>query len=138
MKVYESVACACQCRVYNNATTRSCPPRSYSLLIMATPTTGDASSIFRDGKVLKPGIYKVQHLYFKNYMDIDEHSRDVCCRPATDLEKGRGLVRPVQQPVAHVSDDQKWKIAPLGAGYSIQRVSVHIYFTDSPSPRLYS
>jgi hypothetical protein len=72
---------------------------------MATPTTGDASSIFRDGKVPKPGIYKIQHLFHKNYMDIHEHSREVCCRPVTDLEEGRGLVRPVQQPVAHVSDN---------------------------------
>ena len=56
-------------------------------------TTGDFQSIFEDGK-LKPGIYKIQNLYSQTYMEIHEHSREVCCRPAASLEEGRGLVRP--------------------------------------------
>ena len=71
---------------------------------MTLSSTSDSSSIFKDGK-LKPGIYKIQNLYAQTYMDIHEHSRDVCCRPATALGEGRGLVRPFQQPVARVSDD---------------------------------
>ncbi|KAF9649755.1 hypothetical protein BDM02DRAFT_1746311 [Thelephora ganbajun] len=69
-----------------------------------SPTNG-SSSIFKDGK-LKPGIYKIQNLHGQTYMDVHEHSRDVCCRPATALEEGRGL----------------WEIKPLGAGYFVQRV----------------
>ncbi|KAF9649757.1 hypothetical protein BDM02DRAFT_3260142 [Thelephora ganbajun] len=73
---------------------------------MAQSSTTGSSSVFKDGK-LKPGIYKIQNLYGQTYMDVHEHSRDVCCRPATALEEGRGL---------------KWEIKPLGAGYSVQRV----------------
>lgn len=53
-----------------------------------------SASIFKDGK-LKPGIYKIQNLYTQTFMDVQEHSRDVCCRPATLLAEGMGLVRPV-------------------------------------------
>lgn len=56
-------------------------------------TTGDPLFIFEDGK-LKPGIYKIQNLFSQTYMDIHEHSREVCCRPVTDLGEGRGLVSP--------------------------------------------
>jgi hypothetical protein len=71
---------------------------------MAAATANDASSIF-EGKKLKPGIYEIQNLYAQTYVDVDEHSRKVCCRPATALGKGRGRVRPLQQLVVHVSDD---------------------------------
>ena len=63
------------------------------LTMIMNSTTSDSSSIFKDGK-LKPGIYKIQNLYGQTYMDIHEHSREVCCRPATVLVEGRGLVRP--------------------------------------------
>jgi len=56
-------------------------------------TTSDSLSIFKDGK-LKPGIYKIQNLRAQTYMDVHEHLREVCCRPATALEEGRGFVRP--------------------------------------------
>jgi len=65
----------------------------------------DPPSIFENGK-LRPGIYKIQNLHSQTYLDIHEHSRETCCRPAQNLEEGRGL----------------WKIMPLEAGYSIQRV----------------
>jgi hypothetical protein len=86
--------------------------------------TSDSLSIFEDGK-LKPGIYKIQNLFGQTFMDIHEHSREVCCRPATALGEGRGLVRPFQLTLLsmYVSDDEKWEIKPLGAGYSVQRVS---------------
>ena len=90
--------------LFDNTTTCSCLSRSHTCSTMATPTVGDAPSIFRDGK-LKPGIYKIQSLYFKTYLDINEDSREVCGRPATDLEEGSGLVRPVQQSLVYVSDD---------------------------------
>ncbi|KAF9781777.1 hypothetical protein BJ322DRAFT_243880 [Thelephora terrestris] len=72
---------------------------------MAPNSISNPSSIFKDGK-LKPGIYKIQSLYSQAFIDIHEHSRDVCCRPATLLGEGRGL----------------WEIKPLGAGYSVKRV----------------
>jgi len=65
---------------------------------------GDPPSIFENGR-LKPGIYKIQNLYSKTYLDIHEHSRETCCRPARDLEEGGGLVRPTSWFVVRVSDD---------------------------------
>ena len=62
---------------------------------MTSNSTSDSISIFQDGK-LKPGIYKIQNLHTQTFMDIQEDTRDVCCRPATLLGEGRGLVRPVQ------------------------------------------
>jgi hypothetical protein len=50
------------------------------------------SSIFQDG-ILKPGVYKIQNLYAETYLDVHLHSMELCCRPAKDLESGRGLVR---------------------------------------------
>ena len=124
----ESVVGTCRPRLllYNN-TTCTCPPSCRSHSPMSSPSAGSSSSIFKDGK-LKPGIYKIQNLHVQTYMDIHEHSREVCCRLATTLEEGRGRVRLFQQPVIHVSDDQKWEIKPLGVGYSVRRVSVRISF----------
>ena len=87
------------------------------------PKTSESLSIFKDGK-LKPGFYKIQNLHSQTYMDVEERSREVCCRPVTTLEEGRGLVRPFWVSVTRVSDDYKWEIKPLGPGYSVQRVSV--------------
>ena len=67
------------------------------------PRPDGSPSILRDGR-LKPGIYKIQNLYTRTYLDIHEHSREVCCRPAAALEEGAGLVRPLKQPTIHVSD----------------------------------
>jgi len=57
---------------------------------MGLTSTNESSSIFRDGK-LKPGIYKIQNIVSQTYVDIREHTRELCGRPATLLE-GRGLV----------------------------------------------
>ena len=67
--------------------------RVVTLTTTMNSTTSDSLSIFKDGK-LKPGIYKIQNLYTRTYLDIHEHSKEVCCRPATALEEGGGLVRP--------------------------------------------
>jgi len=72
---------------------------------MTPNSTSNSSSIFKDGK-LKPGIYKIQNLYTDTYLDIHRHSKEVCCRPAKDLEDGRDL----------------WEIKQFGAGYTVQRV----------------
>jgi len=54
-------------------------------------TMADGSeTIFKDGK-LKPGVYKIQNIVGHTYVDIQEHVRELCCRPATVLE-GKGLV----------------------------------------------
>ena len=58
---------------------------------MTLHSTGDASSIFENGR-LKPGIYKIRNLQTETFLDIEEYLREVCCRPAKNLEEGRGLV----------------------------------------------
>ena len=92
---------------------------------MTSNSPSDSSSLFEDRK-LKSEIYKLQNLYSWTYLDINEHSRQLCCRPTHNLEDGYGFVRPFSWFVIwHVPDDQKWKIAPLGAGYSVQKVSAN-------------
>ena len=61
------------------------------------------SPIFEDGK-LKPGIYKIQNIFAENYVDIELHSREMCCRPAKNLAEGRGLVSRYLPPAVRVSD----------------------------------
>ena len=61
------------------------------VLTMTSNLHSDSLSIFKDGK-LKPGIYKIQNILSETYLDIEVHSRKVCCRPAKDLGEGRGLV----------------------------------------------
>ena len=58
---------------------------------MTMNSTNDSSSIFKDGQ-LKPGIYKIQNIQSETYLDIEVHSREMCCRPAKDLGEGRGLI----------------------------------------------
>ena len=60
---------------------------------MTPNSTTESSRIFEGGK-LKPGIYKIQNLYAETYLDVHQHSKEVGCRPARDLEDGRGLVSP--------------------------------------------
>jgi len=72
---------------------------------MLLTSTGNSSSIFENEK-LKVGTYKIQNLYTQGYVDIHEHSREMCCRPPQELQEGRGI----------------WEIKPLGAGYMIRRV----------------
>ena len=57
---------------------------------MVLTSTDDSVSILKDGK-LKPGVYKIQNIVGQTYVDIREHSRELCGRPATVLE-GKGLV----------------------------------------------
>ena len=89
---------------------------------MTLSSTSYPSSIFKDGR-LKPGIYKIQNLYSETYLDIHQHSKQACCRPAQDLEDGRGLVRVRPLSVARVSNICKWEIKSFGVGYTVQRVS---------------
>lgn len=58
--------------------------------MIPTPT-GAPSSIFEGGK-LKPGIYKIQNINTETYLDVKGDTRELCCRPAEDLKKGRGFV----------------------------------------------
>lgn len=90
---------------------------------MAPHWTSGSSSIFEDGK-LKPGTYKIQNLFSETYLDIHQHSKQVCCRPAKVLEEGRGLVSLCLPFAVHESDNWKWEIKSLGAGYAVQRVSL--------------
>ena len=57
---------------------------------MTFHSIGSIPSIFKDGK-LKAGIYKIKNIQTETYMDIEVHTREVCSRPAKDLEEGRGF-----------------------------------------------
>jgi hypothetical protein len=57
---------------------------------MTSTSKNDSVSIFEDGK-LRPGIYKIQNIVGQTYVDIREHNKELCGRPATVLE-GKGLV----------------------------------------------
>ena len=75
-----------------------------ALPTMTLTSTSDSASIFKDGK-LKPGIYKIQNIQTDTYLDVEVPSRDVCCRPASDLGEGRGLVRLYPPSAVHISDN---------------------------------
>ena len=62
-----------------------------ALLSMTLILTNPPPSIFEDGQ-LRPGIYKIQNIYTETFLDIEVHSRDVCCRPPESLGEGRGIV----------------------------------------------
>ena len=89
--------------------------------------TPNPSFLFKDGKP-KPGVFKIQNVCTETFVDIEVHSRSVCCRPAKDLGEGRGVVRQYPLSLVHVTDDYKWEIKQLGAGYMVQRVSLSISF----------
>ena len=56
---------------------------------MIPPPAND--SIFENGK-LKPGIYMIQNIQSETYLDIEVHTRKVCCRPVEALGVRRGFV----------------------------------------------
>ena len=89
---------------------------------MTLNSTNASSSVFKDGR-LKPGIYKIQNLFSETYLDVHQHSKQVCCRPARDLEDGKGLVRMHLPSVVRVSNNFKWEINSFGVGYTVRRVS---------------
>ena len=96
--------------------------RCTALSNMTLISTNTSPSIFEDGK-LRPGIYKIQNIYTETFLDIEVHSRDLCCRPVGSLGEGRGIVRHRSLSGVRISDDYKWDIRRFGAGYTIQRVS---------------
>ena len=70
---------------------------------MTLSSTGDSSSIFKDGKP-KQGIYKIQNIFTETYLDIHRHSKELCCRPAKDLEDEGGLVSRYPPSALRISD----------------------------------
>ena len=58
---------------------------------MTSDPTSGPPSVFEDGR-LKPGTYKIQNFQSETYLDVLQHSEELCCRPAQDLEDGKGLV----------------------------------------------
>ena len=58
---------------------------------MTLHSTSDSSSILENGK-LKQGIYKIQNIQSRTYLDVEVHTMEVCGRPAKNLEEGRGFV----------------------------------------------
>ena len=86
-------------RQYINA---SNPARVPHVVVLALTMTSTPTKIFKDGK-LRPGIYKIQNLYTKGFLDAYEHSKEMCCRPVKD--PGEGLVRRYIPYLWFVSDD---------------------------------
>ena len=89
-------------------------------------STNDSASIFTDGK-LEPGIYKIQNIVSQTYVDIREHTKELCCRPATVLEDGKGLVgscphlNPIFSVIVIISGRSSlWVLDIPYAGYSIE------------------
>lgn len=58
---------------------------------MLVYTPDDPMSIFAGGK-LKPGKYKVQNLASQTFLEVLDHSRNLCCRPDGVLPPLGGLV----------------------------------------------
>jgi len=56
---------------------------------MTPQSTSD--SILEKGK-LKSGIYRIQNVQLETFIDIEVHTREVCCRAFKSLGAGRGLV----------------------------------------------
>ena len=48
-------------------------------------------SIFQGGRI-KPGVYKIQNIVSKTYVDIKDDVRELCGRPSQVLEYGRDQV----------------------------------------------
>ena len=70
---------------------------------MTPNSTNNPASIFENER-LRPGVYKIQNLRSETYLDIHRHSKELCCRPARDLEDGGGLVRLSLPSAVCVSD----------------------------------
>ncbi|KAF9649751.1 hypothetical protein BDM02DRAFT_1745526 [Thelephora ganbajun] len=101
----KSVASACCYIIFTSLLARVPHAVVLAPLTMTLNSTSNTSSILEGGK-LKPGIYKIQNIQTGTYLDVEVHTREVCCRPPKDLEEGRGF----------------WEIKSLGAGYTVQFV----------------
>jgi hypothetical protein len=106
---------------------RSCIPRSFSSCsnTMTFTSTNDSVSIFKDRK-LWPGIYKIQNVRSQTFVDIREHTKTLCCRPATVL-RGKGLVGTCLRSAPTVAvmmilsgKFSLWDLDIPSAGYSVE------------------
>lgn len=68
------------------------PPPQRSATTMTYNTPESSLSIFQDGKI-KPGIYKIQNIVSRTYVDTKDHLRELCGRPSSVLGSGGGQVR---------------------------------------------
>jgi len=87
--------------------TSPCPTPLLATVHLSPPN--DPMSIFVDGK-LKPGRYKVQNLASQTYLEILEHSKELCCRPATVLAPKDALVLPEPSNDLNVSDASNFTV----------------------------
>jgi len=72
---------------------------------MLVTVPDDPMSIFEYGK-LKPGKYKVQNLTSQTYLEVQNDSRRLCCRPDRVLSPWGGL----------------WEFKSTDSGYTIKKV----------------
>ena len=103
-----------QCLCFRAATTKADEMKySYS-----SPT----ATVLQDGKI-KPGIYKIQNIVSKTYVDIKDDLRELCGRPSSALERSRGHVS-LYIWAPGIPNNQQWEILPLGPGYTIRKVRI--------------
>ena len=97
---------------------------------MTLTSTNESESVFRDGKI-KPGIYKIQNIVGQTYVDIREHTKELCGRPAAALE-GKGLVRfcPYLTHTVVIPVISSGKFSLLGPDILYAGYSVEIYFAS--------
>ena len=60
------------------------------VVVLFLTMTSTPTKIFKDGK-LRPGIYKIQNLQSKGFLDANEYSKEICCHPVKGPTEG--LVR---------------------------------------------
>ena len=94
---------------------------------MSTSPADDPMSIFVDGNLI-PGKYKIQNLRSQTYLEIQEHSRELCCRPDTVLTPNDAVViLTYYRPSNRVPDVSQWEFQASGSGYSIKKVRMTNY-----------
>ena len=98
---------------------------------MTSTSTSGYTFIFKDGK-LKPGIYKIQNVVSETYVDVLEHTGELCCRPVTVLEGNELLVgsRPRLVHMAVIITISSGKSALWVLAIAYARYSHEFYFSS--------
>ena len=92
---------------------------------MKYSSSNTSTSIYQYGKI-KPGVYKIKNVVSGTFVDIKDDARELCGRPSSSLEASRGQVSLHVRLGTDVPNRKKWEILPLGAGYTIRKVSINL------------
>ena len=96
--------------------------------------TSGSSSVSENGK-LESGIYKIQNTQNETYLDVEVHTRDICCRPTKSFGEGRGRSYGCEQSQRH----EPWSginsiDAPLIAEHSHAHIPPACGYIPIPPP----